>query len=413
MTIETSLVKEANMVANKVHKQKDSYTRLVIAGSNQELYGELAKIFIRLKYQVILVSQDNLLPESSKLIVQESSVSVYGIKVNDESTAEDWILGLYTSGSTGKPKLFGFSEKKINITLNWYKAVYKANSDTVIITMLPSSYNFSFIAGVLLSDYVKCDYYYINNSEVLLDKLEKYILKGKHVILLANPVTMDVISTNLIKYNLNGLFVDSGGASMSQPGLQWFRDRGIDIREGWGVTETCSLTHFDSEGNQEAIGTVGQSMPGVDTKIITENGVPCVYVKSPNTGMQLSASGSVLVNNDDNYIMSGDIGKIDSCQRLMILGKSTDVVINSYWPRDTLEAIASVLGPRTATVVHSNSKEVIIFIYQNLFNEEIIKIKHIIHEKLNIDTSKILIKNHYRELLTSMKTNRTLLNDKT
>ena len=93
----------------------------------------------------------------------------------------------------------------------------------------------------------------------------------------------------------------------------------------------------------------------------------------------------------------------------MILGRSTDVAINSYWPRDTLEAIASVLGPRTATVVHSNSKEVIIFIYQNLFNEEIIKIKHIIHEKLNIDTSKILIKNHYRELLTSMKTNRNFV----
>jgi long-subunit acyl-CoA synthetase (AMP-forming) len=403
--METSLIKEANIIVNKVNKQKNSYPRILISGSNQELYAELARIFIRLKYQTILISQDNLLAEDSELIVQESSVSIYGLKTNDQSTTEDWVLGLYTSGSTGKPKLFGFSEEKIKLTLSWYQKVYKANSDTIIITMLPSSYNFSFIAGVLLSDYVKCKYLYIDNSEVLLKKIEKYIFDGKHVILLANPIIMDIISTNLMKYNLNGLFVDSGGASMSKLGLQWFRDRGIDIREGWGVTETCSLTHFDSEGNEAAIGTVGKNMPGVKTKIIIKNGVPCVYVKSPNTGIQLSASGAVNNNNDD-YIMSGDIGKIDPFQRLIILGKSTDMAINGYWPRDTLEAIGSILGPRTATVLYLNSKEVIIFLYQNLLDEEIIKIKHIVHEKLDIDLNKVVVKNNYRELLTSMKTNR-------
>lgn len=396
------MIKTINTILKKIQDQTNGNTRLFIIGNNQKLYAELAKILIKLKYQIVLVPQESLLPKFSELIVQKSLIRIYCVKANSVVNLKDWILGLYTSGTSGQPKLFGFSASKISKTLSWYKKIYNPNINTIIITaLLPACYNFPFIAGILLSDYIKCRYIYMDDIHYMLKRIESYLLNGKHIILLANPIVMDIVSVYSPKYNLNGLNVDCGGASISTVALEWFRNQGINIREGWGVTETCSLTHFDIEGTKESLGTVGKNMPGVDTKIVMQNSIPYIYVKSPNAGIRLDSSGEVL-ERGNSYINSGSIGKIDSQKRLTILGRPTDTKINDYWPKDTLEIIAQILGPRSATIVHLNS-EVWVIMRQKLTETERSAIKYRVSQKLNIDVNQVLIKDCYTEMTTSIK----------
>jgi long-subunit acyl-CoA synthetase (AMP-forming) len=64
------------------------------------------------------------------------------------------------------------------------------------------------------------------------------------------------------------VLVDSGGAPLGITGISDFRDRGIDVREGYGLTETASLTHFDTEATAASLGTVGTAMRAARPMVI-------------------------------------------------------------------------------------------------------------------------------------------------
>lgn len=273
------------------------------------------------------------------------------VVVPGSDTREGWDVALFTSGSsTGRPRGYGFTRAQLDEVTRWYTGIYGATEDSVIVTALPAHYNFTYIAGVLLVARLGARLHLTAPGDVLTDA-ERLAADADRVIVLANPVLLDQAAP---ARPLPTVLIDSGGAPLSATAITDYRAHGVDVREGYGLTETASLTHFDTDATAASLGTVGAPMPDVTARILPTGGRPLIEVTSPATAIPLDpdepASGPTL--------LTGDVGAIDEHGRLRLLGRADDHPIAGLWPRDTLDALGPVLGRRCALVRHPAADQV-------------------------------------------------------
>jgi len=103
-------------------------------------------------------------------------------------------------------------------------------------------------------------------------------------------------------------FVFTAAAPLPISTSEIFRNKGVPVVEGWGLTETspcCTLTELSLERTP---GVVGFPIPGVELKLGNENEI---LVKGPNVMRgyfkQSNASAEVFV---DGWFRTGDVGAI-------------------------------------------------------------------------------------------------------
>jgi long-chain acyl-CoA synthetase len=110
----------------------------------------------------------------------------------------------------------------------------------------------------------------------------------------------------------------SGGAPLPVPTLEWFRKVGLKLVEGYGMTET-GITHTP-EGAESRPGYVGNSAPGVETKI-AENGE--VLLRSPMNlvGYYKDPDATRNAFTEDGFFRTGDLGELDKDGWLKIIGR--------------------------------------------------------------------------------------------
>ncbi|MEC0665834.1 AMP-binding protein [Priestia flexa] len=299
-----------------------------------------------------------------------------------------WDLVYFTSGSTGISRPIGVSKDQLMETVKQYQIIYSVTANSVIYTTLKSTYNFTFVAGILLAAYANATFCYFADEQELIEYVEKSAYLFDRQVMLANPIVIQEMYNSGRSFNPK-LLVDSGGAPLSTTAIQLFRERIGDLREGYGLTETCSLTHFDYEGTLKSLGTVGTRMPFVEHWSELTNDKPLIYLKSTNIGLDLSVDSNA--QQFPLTICTGDIGKIDSNDQLRILGRSDDYAVNGFWPRDTLDVIGELLGFRCALVRHPSNKEVIVKLWGYTDNETIEHIGSVLQEKLGISQEQFII----------------------
>ena len=121
------------------------------------------------------------------------------------------------------------------------------------------------------------------------------------------------------------------GAAALQPKLgRLFSAAGIDIREGYGMTETAPVIAFNRfEPGGVHFGTVGIPVPGVQIKIDPSKGGEEegeILVKGPNVMMgyynEPEKTAEVL---QDRWFRTGDIGKIVHKRFLQITDRKKDI----------------------------------------------------------------------------------------
>ncbi len=159
--------------------------------------------------------------------------------MSGEDVRNGWDLALFTSGSsTGRPRGHGFTAAQLSKVTAWYKAIYQATADSVIVTALPAAYNFTFIAGALLAAGLGARLHLTGQSGEVLTDAMRLARRADRVIVLANPIILDRLTpAGGLPANV---LIDSGGAPLSTTAITDYRAHGIDVREGYGLTETAS-----------------------------------------------------------------------------------------------------------------------------------------------------------------------------
>ncbi|WP_110182518.1 AMP-dependent synthetase/ligase [Nocardioides solisilvae] len=114
-------------------------------------------------------------------------------------------------------------------------------------------------------------------------------------------------------------FFISGAAALNQDIAEWFGAAGIQILEGYGLTESSAGT-FVNRPSSNKFGTVGPPMPGTEVKL-GENDE--VLIKGPGVmeGYHNLPEETAKSLDPDGWLHTGDKGSIDEAGRLRITGR--------------------------------------------------------------------------------------------
>lgn len=322
----------------------------LLVGENQPGLAALAQVALEAGHRIVLpphtsARRDPDLPSGLGMSIRDYAsdpIPMPGTDVRD-----GWDLALFSSGSTtGRPRAYGFTRDQLATVTGWYETIYQVTGNSTIVTALPAHYNFTFIAGVLLAARRGARLHLADAFHNVLTDAARLAPTADRVIVLANPVVLDQAApAPCLPANV---LIDSGGAPLSTTAISNYRAHGIDLREGYGLTETASLTHFDTEAAATSLGTVGTAMPGIATAITTQGNKPLVEVTSPAAAIPLAFT----TPSRTAKLRTGDLGQIDAHGRLRLLGRVDDHPIGGLWPHDTLDALGPLLGRRCALIRH-------------------------------------------------------------
>ena len=119
----------------------------------------------------------------------------------------------------------------------------------------------------------------------------------------------------------------SGGAPLSPRLGHFFRGAGINILEGYGLTETTAASTLNVRSAQK-IGSVGRPIPGTRIKIAPDGEVlvkGAVVMK----GYWQNDAATRECMTDDGYFKTGDLGTIDDDGYLSIVGRKKEIIVTS------------------------------------------------------------------------------------
>jgi long-chain acyl-CoA synthetase len=118
----------------------------------------------------------------------------------------------------------------------------------------------------------------------------------------------------------------TGAAPIAQEILEFFYACGVLVLEGWGMTETSTAATCNLPDDFR-FGSVGKPFPGVQIKIADDGEI---LVKGPNIFRGYykneDATKETIV---DDWLHTGDIGRIDEDGFLYITGRKKDIIITA------------------------------------------------------------------------------------
>lgn len=138
---------------------------------------------------------------------------------------------------------------------------------------------------------------------------------------LAERLVLAPLRTRLTGGALRYLVV--GGAPLSEDVEEFFWSLGIQVFQGWGMTETAGAATANRLGKRR-LGTVGSPLPGVDLRIADDGEI---LVRSPGDLLgylgDVAATAETLV---DGWVHTGDVGSLDPDGFLRITDRKRDLI---------------------------------------------------------------------------------------
>ena len=116
----------------------------------------------------------------------------------------------------------------------------------------------------------------------------------------------------------------SGSAPIPATTLEWFRKIGINISEGWGMTENSAYGTCCIPFRADKIGSIGRVYAGVDIRIAEQGEI---QVKGPCNMKEyyLEPEKTAETMTEDGYLKTGDKGSIDNDDYITITGRLKEI----------------------------------------------------------------------------------------
>lgn len=266
---------------------------------------------------------------------------------------------LYTSATTGKPKGVELSHGNLSYNVQQVKAWFPSFRDgqEVVVGCLPFFHSFGLTSALnlgILHGYGDI-LVPLPEPKNILDAVANYnptYLPG-----LPNFYNAVVNDPKLSKYDLRSLKgCFSGGSALPLQTIRSFEKlHGVQICEGYGLTESSPVTHINPLGGKTKVGTIGLPLPNTDAKIvdvedftreITAPGVPgelCVRGPQVMKGY-LNLSEKTEESLKDGWLLTGDIATVDEDGYFTIVDRKKDMISvfgQMVYPRDVEEVLFS------------------------------------------------------------------------
>lgn len=255
---------------------------------------------------------------------------------------------IYTSGSTGNPKGVVHTYEAISWTGNSSLDALTVDDNDRILSYLPLSHITERILVEMASLYSGMQIFFIES----LDTFKADIQRAQPTLFISVPrlwtrFQMGVLSQMpqkkldfmlkipifggiVAKKIRNGLGLNnarlwaSGSAPISPATIKWFSKIGINISEGWGMTENCAYGTSSVPFRMDKVGCIGKAYEGVDVRISDEGEI---QVKGPCNMKEyyLEPEKTAEVFTDDGYLRTGDKGEIDGDGYVRITGRLKDI----------------------------------------------------------------------------------------
>ena len=122
-------------------------------------------------------------------------------------------------------------------------------------------------------------------------------------------------------------FAISGGAPLAKELAEFFWAVGIEVYEGYGLTETSPVIALACPSAWR-LGTVGKIVPGVECKIAADGEI---LTRGPHVmkGYFNKPKETADAFDADGWFRTGDIGRIDEDGFLMITDRKKEILVNS------------------------------------------------------------------------------------
>lgn len=124
-------------------------------------------------------------------------------------------------------------------------------------------------------------------------------------------------------------YIISGGAPLSATVAKGFTDLGIEIYQGYGLTETSPVLAAENKGHIRA-GSIGRPLPSVQVEFRDkdEDGMGELCAKAPNVMIGYyeneELTSEVL---EDGWFHTGDLGYMDKDGYIFLTGRKKDMIV--------------------------------------------------------------------------------------
>ncbi len=269
------------------------------------------------------------------------------IEGNPTRPGDDLALIMYTSGSTGRPKGVMHSFAGLSGASHLLVDALNLGKEDRLLSYLPLAHALErwmvdtcgLIAGfeiyfaesldTFVNDLQRARPTLFMSVPRLWLKFQSGILKKMPQKKLDTMLKIPILRGIVKKKILTALGLEharvagSGSAPIAGELLHWYRALGLEILEGYGMSENFCCSHITMPGRVR-VGYVGETYPGVDCKI-SEDGEILVNSAGNMLGYYKMPEASEEAFTEDGYLRTGDRGELDSMGRLKITGRTKEL----------------------------------------------------------------------------------------
>jgi len=267
-----------------------------------------------------------------------------GLTVVESQPADSDLARLiYTSGSTGRPKgvmvsygaMAAASDILLNLTdvgpddrmISYLPLAHVFEAAVVLVSSLRFGFQVYFSEGLQTfpvdlkrarpTIFLSVPRLWVKFQQAVQQKIGQDQLDA----MLANPATADAVKTKVLEsLGLQDARVAvTGSAPLAPSIMQWYRSIGLELLEGYGMSEDFAHSHCSRPGNSR-IGYVGPPNKGVQGRISAEGEI---QVRSPGCmlGYFKDEAKTAEAFTEDGWFRTGDLGEYDAEGRLRITGR--------------------------------------------------------------------------------------------
>ena len=334
--------------------------------------------------------------------------------IEAEINPEEMSIMLFTSGTTSKSKVVALSHRNMVSNVMDFASVLDIDSSDRILSFLPLHHVFECTVGMLYSLYIGAERSFCEGIRHIVQNLNEYnitfasfvpaIYESMHKTIIKNlekegklEAVRKLMEANKDKtmtekkeifkdiHNVFGgqikLFV-SGAAALEKEVEEDFRAWGINLCQGYGLTETSPVIGVETNENFR-VGSIGKALPHVQAKIedANEEGMGELVVKGPNIMLGYyndeEATKEVL---EEGWFRTGDLAKIDEDGYIFICGRKKSVIVlkngKNIFPEEMEALVNKIEGVKESFIFgkqQSDDKDDIKINVKIIFDREIMQ----------------------------------------